>query len=149
MLEIEHYNVPMARQRPPTLQLEALNEEYAVCRFAADAALPTWAEGEFVAITRTREELSITCPAYQIPSDIQKEGGWTCFKVAGPLDFAEIGVLSALAAPLATAGISIFVVSTFDTDYLLVKSAARQRAVAALTDAGHTIRPGRSERTPA
>ena len=138
----------MTRHRPPTLELEELNEDYAVCRFAADAPLPNWAAGEFVSITRTRDELSVTCPARQVPPGVETESGWTCFKVAGPLAFSEIGVLAALAAPLATAGISIFVVSTFDTDYLLIKSAARPRAVAALTAAGHSIVDGTSERTP-
>jgi hypothetical protein len=145
----------MTRHGPRTLELEALSGEYAVCRLPADAPLPDWAlvpdraGGDFVSISRTSDELSIACPASVVPLGIRAESGWTCFKVAGPLDFSEIGIVASLATPLATAGIGIFVVSTFDTDYLLVKSAARDRAVATLTEAGHSIvsRPPASQET--
>jgi len=116
-----------------------------VYRLPADAPIPDWARragedgGQFVSISRTSDELSITCGTREVPADVRSELGWTCFKVAGPLDFSEIGIVASLAVPLAVAGIGIFVVSTFDTDYLLVKDAARPRALAALTDAGHTI----------
>ena len=132
------------RHGPHVLELEALSGEYAICRLPADAALPDWArpeppEGDFVSISRTRHELSITCPVKRVPPDVRAERDWACFKVVGPLDFGEIGVVASLAAPLAEAGVSIFVVSTFDTDYLLVKSAKRNQAVAALAAAGHRI----------
>lgn len=138
----------MTRHRPPTLELSELSDAYAVCRLPASAPLPEWAQAhtdDFISISRTADELSIVCGAELVPSNVRSESDWTCFKVAGPLDFDEIGIVASLAAPLATAGIGIFVVSTFDTDYLLVKSAARHRAVAALTDAGHSVAgaPGR------
>ncbi len=136
----------MTRHGPRVIELEALDGEYAICRLPADALLPDWAlapsraDGGFVSVSRTRDELSVTCLASSVPPGVRAESGWTCFKVAGPLDFSEVGILASLATPLAAAGIGIFVVSTFDTDYLLVKSASRDRAIATLTGAGHSIK---------
>jgi len=92
-----------------------------------------------VSVSRSRDELSVTCPARLVPGGIASEVGWTCLRVVGPLDFSEIGILASLAAPLAANGVGIFVVSTFDTDYLLVKSAALETAIATLVDAGHSV----------
>ena len=75
------------------------------------------------------------------------EPGWSCFKLRGPFAFDEVGVLAAIAAPLAAAAIGIFVISTFDTDYLLVKTSDRARAMATLVAAGHAVASGGEERT--
>ncbi len=106
------------------LVLSRLPERLAVCRLSKDEKVPGWALGEsrFVSITRTAEELSIVCDESVVPFGIMASTGWRAFKVEGPLDFSMVGVISTLTAPLAAAGISVFAVSTYDTDYLLVKS---------------------------
>src|SRR5258708_5270357 len=105
------------------LRMSPLPEALAICRLDADSAIPPWAAtGCFFSITRTLEELSVICPEVNVPEHIVCNRGWRCLKVDGPMSFSEIGVVSALARPLAEAGISIFMVSSYDTDYLLVKS---------------------------
>jgi hypothetical protein len=94
---------------------------------------------EFLSITRTREELSIVCESSQVPAEIPAERGWRCMQVGGPLDFSLVGVLASLAEPLARAGIPIFAISTFDTDYILVRSTQIEAAIAALELAGHVV----------
>jgi len=122
------------------LTIVPLDGVFAVCRLAPDAPLPTWAPGGvFVSITRTGDELSIVSRQQAIPEGVKYEGGWRCLRVAGTLDFALVGVLSSLLGPLAEAGISVFVVSTFDTDYLLVKQVDFQHAVDVLLRAGHIV----------
>lgn len=106
------------------LTLSLLPESLAVARLPAGAALPGWVDWSdpFVTVSRTRDELSVVCPEARVPAEAQAERGWRGFKVEGPLDFALTGILARLAAPLAEAGISIFAISTFDTDYLLVRA---------------------------
>jgi len=100
--------------------------------------LPAWAiAGPFYSITRTTEELSVVCPELAIPDEIVSEKGWRCLKIHGPLDFSLIGILSSLTIPLTKAGISIFAISTYDTDYLLVQETELEKAKAALREAGH------------
>ena len=123
------------------MDLTLLPETFAICRLASGEALPTWAAGSagLLSITRTAEELSIVCEAAAAPEGITASRGWRCLRVAGPLDFALTGVLAALAAPLAEAGVSIFAVSTYDTDYLLVREAQLESALAALEQSGQSI----------
>jgi hypothetical protein len=121
------------------LSLKVLDGVFAICRQAPEEAVPAWAVGCFTSVTRTDEELSIVCPAEEVPAGVKSERGWRCLKVAGPLDFSLTGVLSSLAAPLAEAGVSIFAVSTFDTDYLLVPESRLKEAIAALKKAGHRL----------
>lgn len=99
-----------------------------------------WAEsGPVVSITRTPAELSVVCLEATVPSHAEAQRGFRCLRVAGPLDFAETGILESLAKPLALAGISIFALSTYDTDYLLLPGDNLEAAVSALSDAGHTV----------
>lgn len=122
------------------LRLTALPEQLAVCRLAPNEPIPDWAmHGAFWSLTRTADELSLVCSAAVVPPNIVCESGWRALKVAGPLDFAMVGVLAALATPLAAAQIALFVVSTFDTDYLLVRAPQLDRAITALRAAGHDI----------
>ena len=126
-----------------TLRLDWLDRpgtEYAVCRLDADAAIPAWASlapsgGGFIGVTRTADELSIVVSAGDVPVDVQAERGWAGIRVVGPLDFGLTGVIARLATALADASVSVFVISTYDTDILLVKHAALDAAVAALADA--------------
>ena len=105
----------------------------AVCRFPADAALPAWvfhAEAQFWSLTRTPDELSLVCAEEDLPPSVDSnvERGWRAFALEGPVPFTTSGVISGLTAPLAEAGIGVFVISTYDTDYLLVKDTVFARA---------------------
>ncbi len=122
------------------LTLILLPEIFAICRLAPNAPVPPWADkGQFSAIMRTPDELSIVCQQNHVPDDTMAEWGWRCLKVAGPLDFALTGILATLTTPLAQAGISIFALSTYDTDYLLVKEISIVQAVTALRAAGWVV----------
>jgi uncharacterized protein len=122
------------------LELMVLPEVFAIVRLAADAPLPLWAiEGDFFSVTRTSDELSLVCRANQVPSSLTAEMGWRALKVQGPFALSEIGVLAALSAPLAQAKVSLFAISTFDTDYLLVSDKKLNAAIAALRAAGHAV----------
>ena len=111
----------------------------AVCRLAPDAAVPAWVSGAFTSITRTSEELSIVCDSAAVPADVRAEREWRGLKIEGPIPFEMTGVAAALLAPLAEARISIFLLSTFDTDYLLVKTATFERACEVLRGAGYVV----------
>jgi hypothetical protein len=100
--------------------------------------------GALVSLTRTEQELSVVCREAAVPAEVQSERGWRALEVVGPLDFALTGILAALAGPLAAAGISIFALSTYDTDYVLVKATTLARAIAVLQAAGLTIQPDAS-----
>ncbi len=122
------------------LTLSILPETFAVCRLGPDAGIPAWAtRGSFYSMTRTPEEVSIVCRVEDTPEDVLVEKPWRGFKVEGPLDFRLTGVLAALARTLAEAGVSIFALATYDTDYLLIKEQDMSRAVLALTEEGHLI----------
>jgi len=129
------------------LTLELRPEQYAVCRLSPDAPLPAWAQGgSFASVTRTRDELSIVTPQTRVPDGVQAETGWSCLSVEGPFDLdGVIGVLAALAVPLAEVEISIFAVSSYDTDHLLLKEEHLQRAIEALERAGHSVRVSADE----
>lgn len=100
-----------------------------------------WAtQGEFFTVSRTEDELSIVCDSLFVPKGIQAETGWQALKVEGPLDFNLTGILSSLVQPLAENGISIFALSTFDTDYLLIKKESLGKAKQVLVHAGHQIK---------
>ena len=123
---------------PLTLQL--ISGEFAVCRLPASEPVPTWAgSAVFSSVTRTADQLSIMCPANQVPTDVKHEAGWRLLKFAGPFDFGAVGILTSVAAPLAAAGISSLAVATFDTDYLLVKADRLEAVVQALTASGHSF----------
>jgi hypothetical protein len=122
------------------LTLSILKGRFAICRLSASAEIPRPSLNEvFFSTTRTSDELSIVCPEESAPAEGRCEKGWQCLKVQGPLDFSMTGVMASLAMPLSEAGVSIFSVSTFDTDYLLVKATDLERAILALNKAGHSI----------
>ena len=123
------------------LALTAIDTRLSVCRLEAGAEVPTWVDsaGVFVSITRTADELSIVCAMDSVPVGVRMEGPWRAFRVQGPLVMTLIGVVAALANPLADAGIAIFAISTYDTDYVLVHEPDFDAAIEALLAAGHTI----------
>jgi len=123
-----------------TRKLELLPGVFAVCRLDNNAGLPDWAmNGLFFSITRTAEELSVVCPDAQVAPGVQKETGWRVLMVRGPLDFCLTGVLASLVGPLAGKGISIFSLSTFDTDYVMVKHEQLKEAIRTLESAGYDV----------
>ena len=129
-----------ARGARSTLDLTVLPDVLSVCRLPGGAAAPHWLDGEvFASVTRTPEETSVVCRAEVVPPGVRVETGWRALRVAGPLDFALTGVLLSLLGPLAAAGVSVFALSTFDTDVLLVREAALDAALGALADAGHRV----------
>lgn len=124
----------------PLLTLDPVPGSYAICRLAPDDSLPAWAvNGSFSSVTRTPKELSVVCDVASVPPGVKADGPWSMLAVRGPLDLNLTGVLAGLSTPLATAGIGIFVVSTYDTDYLLVRSHDMDRAGRVLRAVGYEI----------
>jgi uncharacterized protein len=124
------------------LKLDLLPDRLAVCRLAGDAGIPEWAGhgAGFYSVTRAPGELSVVCAEGAVPNGVKHDGGWRVFQIEGPFDFGVVGILVSAAAPLADAGVPIFAVSTFDTDYVLVKEDQVERAVLALENSGHQVR---------
>jgi len=121
------------------MELILLPDRLAICRLPQDAPIPQWAlAGDFYAMIRSEDELSIVCPDGHPPAEIRTDSGWRALKVRGPLPLSEIGVIAALSAPLAEAGIAVFVISAFDTDYFLVKETDLSKAVRVL-NSDHTV----------
>lgn len=120
------------------LKFRRLPGLFAICQLPANQALPSWAHGEpFTSITSTRDELSIVCPEQNIPADIKADRGWICLKLEGPFPFTQTGVLSSFIAPLSGNAIPIFAISTYDTDYVLIKEAFQDAGLGFLQAAGH------------
>jgi uncharacterized protein len=121
------------------MNLTVYAEHYAICRLTPDVTFLSWARGKFVSVTRTEEELSVVCEQESVPSNVKCEREWRVLQVEGPMDLSIVGVLASLTRPLAEAGINLFAISTFDTDYLLVKAQRLEAAKIALEGAGHTV----------
>ncbi|MGC2527279.1 MAG: ACT domain-containing protein [Candidatus Acidiferrum sp.] len=122
------------------LQLSLLPESFAIVGLSPRVDVPQWAmQGPFFSVTRTSDELSIIVEESQVPAGVQSQSGWRVIKVHGPFVLSEVGVLAALAGPLAASKISLLVVTTFDTDYLLVASESLPAAVSTLERAGHSF----------
>ena len=120
------------------MRLTIVPGRFAVCRLPADAPIPSSVAGtSLVSITRTASELSIVCPEAVATEGARTETGWRCVAVQGPIPFTATGILASVLVPLADAEVGIFAVSTFDTDYILLKEAQLDEAVAALKEAGH------------
>ncbi len=125
------------------MKFKRLGQRLAVCRLGPDAPIPTSiTDTSFLSITRTEDELSIVLPEAQADSTWEIESGWQGLKIEGPLDFSMVGVVAKISAPLADASIPIFVISTFDTDYLLTKDVHFEKACKILQKEGHTISTG-------
>ncbi len=132
------HNIPLGVRTEVRLAL--LEEKYAIVRLGPDSELPAWAwKGSFCSVTRTRDELSLVCEQRVVPPGLQAERDRRLLRVAGPLDFSMTSVLSSLTVPLAENRISLFAISTFDTDYLLLAQNDLENGIAALEGAGHSI----------
>jgi hypothetical protein len=120
-----------------------LDGHFAIVRLHADDAVPAWARGAFLSITRTSDELSIVCEEGNVPHVVDgmvADRGWRCLKLAGPMPLDQTGVAAAFTRVLADAGVALFVISTYDTDYVLVRDAAIEDATNALREAGYVVR---------
>jgi len=127
-------------QRRLAITLIILRETFAICRLDKKAPIPDWAfQGGLFSITRTKDELSIVCPQINVPKGIVCNRGWSCLEVKGPLDLSSTGIISSIARTLEQGGISLFSISTYDTDHLMVKEKDLEKAIFALAEAGHRI----------
>lgn len=122
------------------LTMRLLKEKYGVCRLDKTDLIPEWSkDSDFFSITKTSDELSIVCFQDSIPNDVKCERDWRILKIEGPLDFSLIGILASISAILAQKGISIFAISTYDTDYILVKDKDINNAVEALVNERYEV----------
>ncbi len=119
------------------MNLKIIEGSFSICRLKFDSHLPEWIFlSSFYSITKTSDELSVVCESIYIPKDVLAEKDWCLIKVKGPLDFSLTGILASLANPLALAKVSIFAISTFDTDYLMVKQNNTEKAKQILETSG-------------
>lgn len=125
------------------MQIRTLSEEFALARLSANEAVPDWVAGrDLIAVVRTRDELSIVCRSDAVPAHVEDvQRGFRGLAVVGTLDFGLTGIIAGLTRPLADAGIPIFSISTFDTDYMLVRGDNLAAAKAALAGAGYDVLP--------
>lgn len=122
------------------LKFRQLPGLYAVVRLACEESIPDWAtKGDFTSITRTADELSVVCPADNLPPEIHSPERWNCLKLEGPFPFSLTGVLLAFIEPLSTNGVPIFAISTYDTDYVLIPEKRMGGVVDLLGQAGHEL----------
>lgn len=131
----------------PSLELILLPGEVSICRLPAGSGVPAWAapgkdaaRGPLTSVTWTLHETSVVCASVLVPDDVQADSGWRALEVMGPLELGLTGILASLAGPLAEASVPLFTVSTYDTDYVLIKMTRLETATAALRAAGHVVR---------
>jgi hypothetical protein len=123
-----------------SLKLILHEQTYAICKLDPDESIPNWITMKsFSSITRTHDELSLVCDETIVPHDIQFDPGWNCFELEGPFDFSDIGILHSLSKPLTKADIPIFVISSYLTDFLLIKNNNLPKAIAVLEGEGFSI----------
>jgi len=124
------------------LKFRFVEGQFVILRFPADAVVPAWVTlGRFTSVTRTAEELSVVCPIENVPAEHKPDVLWICFKLEGPFDFLQTGILASFIGPLAESGVPVFAIATYDTDYVLVREEFAGAALAALDGAGHELRP--------
>jgi hypothetical protein len=124
------------------LSIRRIDEPFAVVQLEPGAIVPEWATaGVLFAVVRTAEELSLVCSQHLVPEGVKCERDWVALKLEGPFAFSTVGVLSSVIAPLAAGRVPVFVLSTFDTDYVLIKQENLSRAIELLRAEGHTIDP--------
>lgn len=121
------------------LTLKILPADYVIWQLPSDALTPTIASSEFSAVIRTATELSGVCEVSQVPAGATVDAGWRCLQFVGPFDLTLTGIMVRVATPLAQAGVPIFTLATYNTDYILVPSARLADACNAIRHAGHTI----------
>lgn len=123
----------------PTFRFVVHPKRLAIARLAAGAEMPAWARGAFVTISRTATELSVVCAQQHVPAGVQHERDKVAFGIDGVVPMTTVGLLASLCRALADASVPVFVISTYDTDYLLVGADRFAAARDALQRLGHTI----------
>ena len=124
----------------PNLTLTVFEGTFTIHKFAPSTSIPEAVSGcSFYSVSRTREELSLVCPEYLSVQSEKSSPNWKCLKVAGPLDLTQTGLIAGLSDTLEKAKISIFAISTFETDYLLIQKEVLETAKSALKSAGYTF----------
>jgi hypothetical protein len=122
------------------VKLAVVEGEFGVARLLAHDPVPGWAHvGSITSWTRTTDELSVVCAAGAIPPGVPAERGWRCLRIVGPLDFSLTGILASILGPLAAAKVSVFTLSTYETDYVLVRVPSLAEAIECLRAAGHEV----------
>ena len=126
------------------LVVDVLPGDYTIARLPVGTTPPAAlfelaGSSALVSVTCTPEEISVVCPSDLAPTAEQSHAGWRLLTVRGPLEFTLTGIMSAMASALAAAGVSLFALSTYNTDHVLVKAADLGRAIDALTEAGHEV----------
>lgn len=121
------------------MEIKKIDYDFSVCK-VEDYSLVDW-NAEFCFTGKTDEEKSLVCPTSGVPSNVTKrEDGWKAFRIQGILDFSLIGVLSKISAVLADNQIGIFAISTFHTDYILVKAENYEKALNVLSEQGYDVK---------
>jgi hypothetical protein len=124
------------------MKFKIIPGRFAVCQLPAGSPVPAWATaGAFASVTATPEELSIVCEESAAPAGVKAEKGFACFQLAGPFPLDSVGILRDFLEPLSAAGVPIFAVSTFNTDFVLVPDAKKALALELLQGAGHELLP--------
>ena len=114
--------------------------QFAVCRLPVERPIPEWVfRGAFHSVTRTSDELSIVCPAENIPAGVEVDAPWTCFKLAGPFPLQAVGILASFIDPLADHGIAALTIATFETDYVFIREEFVGYAIEVLREAGYEL----------
>jgi hypothetical protein len=125
------------------MKLKFLAGEFAICQFSPDQQIPDWVSsetnGELLATMKTAEELTIVCSQVGVPEGTKSSLGWRCFRVDQTLSFDMVGVIAKLTELLALAKIPVFVISTYNTDYVLIPGPQQQTATRELEKAGYDI----------
>ena len=120
------------------MKIKALKHDFSICK--VKTLDPDYLKREFCFVSKTEEELSLVCQTEYVPTDvIECDNGWRAFRIQGILDFSLIGILAPIAKILADNKIGIFAVSTYNTDYILVKKESFDKALAVLSDKGYTV----------
>ncbi len=122
------------------MQLKLLSTPFAVLKLSPSEPIPTWAtQSNHFFISKTSDELSIICPEQAVPSEVEASKAWRCFRVDGDLEFEQVGVVATVSKPIADAGISLFLVSTHDRDYVFVHVDSLEKAVETYKSIGFEI----------
>ena len=124
---------------PRALQLAISTKRYALTRLSLGTTDPDWVRGDFAAVVRSREGITVVCEEAFVPEGVETCHGYRCIEITGSFEITSVGVLAAVVQPLAEGGISLFAYSTWETDYIFVQQSNLERGLALLSAAGHAI----------